>query len=147
MVKCQFLTALAEVKRTEKNKVYSKGTLYIQVSACKRGGESAWMILKKESILEDKYAVVIPTVEIIPEYLKIALEYQTPAWHAKYVGTNINISMDSFKFLKVQYETDLDTQKRYVEMIETAEKCAENEKKMIEELKTMKEWYLKKLFI
>lgn len=120
MFKHQYLTSLAEVKRTEKGRIYPKGTLYIQVSACKRGGEGAWNILDHESTLEDKYAVAIPKIDIIPKYLQIALDYQTPRWHARYVGTNINISMDTFDSLEVEYDDDLEKQKRYVEMIEAA---------------------------
>ena len=147
MFKHQYLTSLAEVKRTEKGRMYPKGTLYIQVSACKRGGEDAWNILDHESTLEDKYAVAVPKIDIIPKYLQIALDYQTPRWHARYVGTNINISMDAFDFLEVEYDDDLEKQKRYVEMIEAAEKAAEDEERIIEEYKKMKAWYLKKLFV
>lgn len=145
MNKRQYLTSLAEVERTQKGKIYKKGTVFIQVSACKRGGEGAWEILKEASALEDKYAVVIPKIEIIPEYFKMALERYTPAWHARYVGTNINISMDAFNFLQIEYTTDLNEQKRYVEMMETVEKAIAEQEQIIDEYKKMKEWYLGKM--
>lgn len=147
MIRYQYLTSLAEVKRTEKGRMYLKGTLYIQVSACKRGGEDAWNILDHDSALEDKFAVAIPKAEIIPKYLQIALNYQTPRWFARYVGTNINISMDAFDFLEIEYDDDLEKQKRCVEMIDIAEKTAENQNRIIEEYKKMKDWYLQKMFV
>lgn len=147
MVKCQCLTSLAVVKRVEKSKIYPKGTLYIQVSACKRGGEEAWNILDEESTLEDKYAVVIPNIEIIPEYLKIALDYQTPSWHARYVGTNINISMSAFDYFEIEYDSDLEKQKRCVEMIKVAEKAIAEEQSLVDDYKQMKAWYLTKMFV
>lgn len=146
MDKQQYLTSLAEVERAKKDKKYKKGTIYIQVSACKRGGESAWNILKEESTLESKYAVVIPKIEIMPEYLKLALERYTPEWHARYVGTNINISMDAFEFLQIKYSTDLNKQKRYVEMVNTVEKAISEQEEIVDEYVKMKEWYLGKMF-
>lgn len=146
MDKRQYLTSLAEVERAKKDRRYEKGTVYIQVSACKRGGESAWNILKEESTLEVKYAVVIPKIEIIPEYLKLVLERYTPEWHARYVGTNINISMDAFEFLQVQYSTDLNEQKRCIEMVNTVEKAIIEQEEIVEKYAEMKRWYLGKMF-
>jgi len=59
MIRRHYLTDIADVKRTEKNRVYPKGTIYIQVSACKRNAEGMWMITDHDTPLDDKYAVVL----------------------------------------------------------------------------------------
>lgn len=152
MDKCQSLTSsvltdIAEVRRTEKGKIYPKGTVYIQVSACNKNSKDSWMILEDPGCLEDKYAVAIPNIDIEPDYFRIALEEATPEWFARYVGTNINISMDAFKYFIVRYNENKEQQAKYVEMIRTVEKEIALVRESIAANKDIKEWYLSKMFV
>lgn len=140
------ITEIATVERTQKGRLYPTGTVYIQVSACKRAGQDAWMISESEGPLEDKYAVVLPNIEINPKYLKLALEAVTPDWHRRYVGTNINISMDAFKYLKIYYTPNIKEQLEVVEAFSVVDKEIELIEKQIEAEKTVKKWFLRKLF-
>lgn len=140
------LTEIADVERAKKNQIYPKNTIYIQVSACKRNTEDAWMILDKESLLDGKYAVITPRINIIPKYLKYSLESSSEEWHERYIGSNINISMNDFKYLKVRYTENIEHQKKVVEMFEETEFLIEQEQKIIEDYKQVKEWYLDGMF-
>lgn len=140
------LTEIADVERAKKNQIYPKNTVYIQVSACKRNTEDAWMILDKESALDGKYAVITPRINIIPKYLKYSLESSSEEWHERYIGSNINIGMDDFKYLKVRYTENIEHQKEVVEMFEETEFLIEQEEKIIEDYKQVKEWYLDGMF-
>lgn len=145
LISCK-LTDIASVERTKKDYVYPAGTIYIQVSACKRNSEDAWMILTEDSTLEDKYAVILPTIKINPEYLKYSIESVSEEWHERYVGTNINISMDAFKYLVINYHPNMDEQEKVVEKIKEVEFLIEAEQNIINNYKGVKEWYLDKLF-
>lgn len=145
LISCK-LTDIASVERTKKGHVYPAGTIYIQVSACKRNSENAWMILMEDSTLEDKYAVILPTIKINPEYLKYSIESVSEEWHERYVGTNINISMDAFKYLVINYHPNMDEQEKVVEKIKEVEFLIEAEQNIINNYKGVKEWYLDKLF-
>lgn len=141
------LTDIAEVRRVEKNRVYPQGTVYIQVSACNKSDKDKWMIMKEPGSLDSKYAVVVPKIDIDADYLRIALEDATPKWFARYVGTNINISMDAFKFFVVKYTEDKATQRRYGEMVKSVEEEMALIQESIEKGKKVKQWYLTKMFI
>ena len=145
LISCK-LTDIASVERTKKDYVYPAGTIYIQVSACKRNSENAWMILTEDSTLEDKYAVILPTIKINPEYLKYSIESVSEEWHERYVGTNINISMGAFKYLVINYNPDTDEQEKVVKKFKDVEMLIEAEQNIINKYKGVKEWYLDKLF-
>lgn len=141
------LTDIAEVRRAEKGKIYPKGTVYVQVSACNKSSKDSWMILEDPGCLEDKYACAIPNIDIDPDYFRIALEEATPEWFAKYVGTNINISMDAFKYFVVRYTENKEQQEKCVEMIRTIEKEIALILEGISVYKDIKEWYLSKMLV
>ena len=143
LISCK-LTDIASVERTKKDYVYPAGTIYIQVSACKRNSEDAWMILTEDSTLEDKYAVILPTIKINPEYLKYSIESVSEEWHERFVGTNINISMDAFKYLVINYDSL--SKDEFVEKIKEVQFLIEAEQNIINSYKGVKEWYLDKLF-
>lgn len=140
------LTEIAAVERAQKSKVYPIGTLYIQVSACKRAGEEAWEILGMPQGLDPKYAVAIPKIEVVPKYLQLALEAVTPEWHKKYVGTNINISMDAFKYLEVGIDMNIANQMQVVNYFRTVERQAQLLEEQIKREQQVKRWCLCKMF-
>lgn len=141
------LIDIADIQRTQKDMIYPAKTIYVQVSACKRGGEDSWMITKDAGILESKFAVAIPKIEIYPEYFLICLNAYTPEWFAKYVGTNINIAMDDFKYFEIGYTNNIEIQKHYAEMIETADRQITLENEITDRCRTVKKWYLEKMFL
>lgn len=144
---CKPITEIATIERAQKDKLYPVGTCYIQVSACKRAGENAWQIVTdKHQSIESKYAVVIPNIGIVPKYLFRALEAATPEWHKKYVGTNINISMDAFEYLKVRYNPDILTQMQVVSYFESMDSEIELIEEQIEMEKGIKKYFLHKMF-
>lgn len=140
------LTEITTVERAQKSKVYPIGTLYIQVSACKRAGEEAWEILGMPQGLDSKYAVAIPKIEVVPKYLQLALEAVTPEWHKKYVGTNINISMDAFKYLEVGIDMNIANQMQVVNYFRTVERQAQLLKEQVKREQQVKRWCLCKMF-
>ena len=138
---CKPLTEIADVERAQINRVYPAGTIYVQVSACKKNTDEIWNELSQEGHIDGKHAVVIPQIDIIPHYLVIALENVTAEWHSRYIGTNINISMDAFKFLNVSYHEDIKTQQEIVEAVRMVERLMWQEKEIIENLKETKRWF------
>lgn len=144
---CKTLPEIAEMERAQKGKMYPIGTLYIQVSACKRGGKDAWLIVSdKAQMIEDKYAVAIPSIGIVPRYLLLALQAVTPEWHRKYVGTNINISMDAFRYLKVYINPDIRIQMEVVAQFDIIDREIELIEEQVNFDKECKKWMLNKMF-
>ncbi|MBQ7264704.1 MAG: hypothetical protein IJS61_01250 [Firmicutes bacterium] len=135
------LTEIADIERVQKNKIYPMKTIYVQVSACKKNSEYIWYMLNDSSILEDKYAVIVPKIDIIPEYLVVVLERVTLRWMHKYVGSSINISMDLFKYLEVEFHISKEMQKFVLSILEPISE----EIKLIEE-RIEKEQAAKKIF-
>ena len=72
-------TVLADIAAIERadGRLYPAKTIYIQVSAARRRNGSFFMT-QEMAKLESKHAVIIPKIEIIPEYLLIALEKAAP---------------------------------------------------------------------
>ena len=139
------LTEIATVKRAEKNLIYPKNTIYVQVSACKKSTEYIWNILGEEGYLENKYAVVIPKINIIPEYLVVCLERVTLKWMHRYVGKAINISMDLFKYLKVDYHESVETQLFVLSILMPIKNEIELIKNRIANEKKAKNYFLAKM--
>lgn len=140
------LTDIADVVRTTKGTVYPKGTIYIQVSACSKTADNPFKLLMESSELESKYAVVLPKVDVIPEYLLEVLGTAAPKWRHRYIGTNINISMDCFKFLIVTYHRERETQQYVLDALKPFENVIEQTKAEISATQEFKQWSCDKMF-
>lgn len=141
------LTDIADVVRTTKGTVYPKGTIYIQVSACSKTEDNPFKLLGGNAELESKYAVVIPKIDIIPEYFIEVLAMAAPKWRHRYIGSNINIQMDCFKFLVVMYHNEHETQQYVIDTLEHFKNAIERTKSEIEATKEFKRWSLDKMMI
>ncbi len=139
------LIDIADVKRAA-NQIYKKDTIYIQVSAAKRSNLKMFYRLDKDAILESKYAVIVPRIEIDAEYLENILEICAAEWHHKYVGKSINIQMSAFNEFELEYHTDLETQAYIKSMIQGFDVAIQKEKRFIEEAKNYKRYLLNKMF-
>ena len=142
---CKPLTEIASIERTQKNRVYPVNTIYVQVSACRKGTEKIWNLTHKEGHLEDKYAVIEPKINVIPKYFAIALENVTAEWMHRYIGSSINISMDLFKYLKVAYHPDIKDQYLVLAVLEPIQQEIIDIEKRIEHETEMKKWFLEKM--
>lgn len=142
-----YLTNIASVERAQSNIIYPAGTIYVQVSACRKNTDEIWNILQKAGSLEGKYAIVIPEIFLIPEYFVIALERVTAEWQARYIGSNINISMDLFRFLKVYYHADVKEQVECLECLQPVIDEIATIEREIELNQQTKQWFLRKMFL
>lgn len=139
------LLDIANVDRAG-GKEYPKGTIYIQISAARRDGLSQFKILKESAVLESKYAVVIPNQYIVPEYLIYALERSGKEWRNKYVGNNINIQIDAFKWFKLQYHPDIEAQKFVVNIIQAIDNEIASVANTIQQEKELKRYMIANMF-
>lgn len=141
------LTEIATVERAKQNVVYKKGTIMIRVSAASHAGNEPFKMLKEQRNIEAGYAVVVPKINILPEYLVYSLNRRAEEWLHRYVGSNINISMDLFKYMVVEYHPDINTQEYVCGMLQTLERMEEEENSTVELLKNMKKYYLDKMMM
>ena len=139
------LLDIANVERAS-GKEYPKGTIYIQISAARRDGLSQFKMLKQSAVLESKYAVVIPNQYIVPEYLVCALERSGKEWRHKYVGNNINIQIDAFKWLKLQYHPDIEAQKFVANIMQAIDNEIASVANTIQQEKELKRYMIANMF-
>lgn len=139
------LLDIATVERA-RGKEYPNGTIYIQISAARRDGLSQFKMLKQSAVLESKYAVVIPNQYIVPEYLIFALERSGKEWRHKYVGNNINIQIDAFKWLKLQYHPDIEAQKFVVNIMQAIDNEIASVANTIQQEKELKRYMIANMF-
>ena len=132
------LLDIADIERAVKGKIYNSGTVYIQVSACRRAGLEQFFALKESQEVESKYAVILPKFPMVSEYLLEALNRCADEFMFKYVGSNINIQIETFKYFMIDWHDDLDTQRFIAAFSQTMDKALEqsdSERKHIENLK------------
>lgn len=141
------LQEIARVERCKSGVIYPAQTIYIQVSACAKNSAEKWHITNRAEELPGKYAAVIPTVPVIPLYLKEALEYSADKFFCKYIGSNINIQMELFEFYTLPFHSDLKEQTRVVDMLKPVEDDIELAEREIEAMESVKKWFLTKLII
>lgn len=142
------LKEIANIERVKKDKIYPKNTIYIRVSACNNHSkEDKFHITKEEGILETKYAVILPKVEIEPLYLLTSLEDNVDRFFSRYVGTNINIQVDTLNNFELQYDDDLEKQKLFSDMLSLIIEMEQQEQQIIDDLKDSKQYYLTNMFI
>ena len=141
------LPEVARVERCRSGVIYPARTVYIQVSACAKNSAEKWHITESAGELPGKYAAVIPTVPVIPWYLKEALEYSADEFFCRYIGSNINIQMDLFNFYTLPFYSDLKEQARVVDMLKPVEDDIELVEREIEEIGKIKKWFLEKMMV
>ena len=144
---CKSLIEIARVERAQSRTIYPEGTIYVQVSACPKYTYQIWHLSSKRGHLESKYAVVIPLIEVVPAYFILALESVTKEWQKKYIGDAINISMDLFRFLRVSYHPDLQTQMEIVRKMQVIDQAIEAEQAQVNLNKEAKKWFLDRMLI
>ena len=135
------LLDIADVQRTEKGRVYPAGTVYIQVSACKRiDAGDPFLLLERDCPLADKYAVILPKWPMAYGYLWHALNREAKRWMAKYVGSSINIQTDAFKELYLAYHFGQKEQEQVASILnDMAEECRITEAQ-IQAAENLKKW-------
>lgn len=141
------LTDLAEVKRVQKGVIYPVGTIYLRVSACSKAPNTQmWRMLEEDSELETSCAYLLPKGDWYSEYVVDALERCAPKFMERYVGKNINISMDLFDYYKLDYHYDLETQRFIASMLGDFNKEIKQTERAINEMGQFKEYHLRHLF-
>lgn len=139
------LTDICEIERAVNEKIYPPGTCYIQISACAKNSNTKWHITERHTTLPNKYAVVLPKVPIIPEYLKEALEFTAEEFFCRYIGSNINIQIGLLDFYTLPYYSELDDQRRVVEILQPIKDDIAATEKQIKSWQDTKEYFLEKM--
>lgn len=147
ILKCQRirLSDIATVERAQKKLVYPKETIYVQVSACKKTDSNIFYMTQKEGHIETKYAVIVPTEQVVPAYLKIALNNAAGEFMQKYIGDNINIQMELFKYFELDYHRDISTQRYICEKIGEVDNAIMAEQLLCDNWKDFKKVMLDKM--
>lgn len=140
------LIDVARVERAVTGKIYPAGTVYIQVSACRRADLEQFRITKEAGTLEGKFAAIIPIRPVIPEYLQITLENSAEEFMRRYVGTNINIQMSAFNNFTLRWQDDLEAQRFVADSLSAIQRGLEAEEGEINRLQAMKQFFREALF-
>lgn len=141
------LPEIAKIERCRTGVIYPELTIYIQVSACAKNSTEKWHITETAGELPGKYAAVIPTVPVLPWYLKEALEYSADEFFCRYIGSNINIQMELFDLYLLPFHSDLNEQARVVNTLKPIKDDIEYTKQEIEKVKNIKNWFMGELII
>ena len=141
------LKDICDIERAVSDKIYPPGTNYIQVSACAKSSAVKWHITDRHTNLSGKYAVVIPKVSIIPEYLNEALEYTAEEFFERYIGSSINIQMNLFDFYKVPFYPDKYDQQRVLDTLRPIKQDIEATEKEIDYWGSLKGYFIEKMFV
>lgn len=141
------LLEMADIERAVKGKIYKSGTIYIQVSACRRAGLEQFFALKESREIENKYVVILPKLHVVNEYLLEALNRCADEFMFKYVGSNINIQIETFKYFMLNYHDDLDTQQFIAAFSQTMNKALEVSDSEMKQVENLKKYMLANLMI
>lgn len=141
------LPEVAKIERCRTGVIYPELTIYIQVSACAKNSTEKWHITETAGELPGKYAAVIPTVPVLPLYLKEALEYSADEFFCRYIGSNINIQMELFDLYLLPFHSDLNEQTRVVNTLKPIKDDIECIKQEIEAVKCVKTYFLEKMIL
>lgn len=136
---------IADVERAVNGKIYPAGTVYIQVSACRKAGREQFMETAEAGTLESKFAVILPKVPTAPGYLRVALENGAEEFMRKYVGSNINIQPDNFKFFRLGWHDKVEDQKRVADILGAMEDHIHATERCLESLSKTKNFFLDKV--
>lgn len=141
------LSEIAKIERCRTGVIYPKLTIYIQVSACAKNSIEKWHIADTAGELPGKYAAVIPTVPVLPWYLKEALEYSADEFFCRYIGSNINIQMELFDLYLLPFHSDLNDQALVVNTIKPIKDDIEYATMELKAVENMKKWFLAKMTV
>lgn len=136
------LKEICEIRRCDGSKM-QKGTIYLRVSA----SDKKVKILEEEKELESKFAHIEQKEKrMSQEFLYHCLERTEDVFYKKFVGTNINIQIESIGEWEIEITDDKQLQETIVNTMREIEQAEEKERKQIEELKNFKKVMLSKLF-
>lgn len=102
--------------------------------------------MKQAAELPGKYAVIRPTVEVIPAYMVQALRVNTEEWQRRYIGDAINIAMELFQYLPVVFHPDIEHQADVLEKIAMIDEAIREEEELIKLEKNAKAFFLQNIF-
>lgn len=133
---------IADIERAVNGKIYPAGCTLMPLSAA----QSSPLIYHSErGTVETRYAVIQPHEDVNSEYLFTIIERAYPRFKSKYM-TTINMQFGQLKFLMVDYHPDRQTQDYVADMVHQVHALEEQERKIIEELKEQKRYYLGTMF-
>lgn len=105
MIKNKYLNQVAEIEgRPKKNKIYPVGTIIIQISAT----NGQVLFLREDKMIEEKYAVILPTIE--PYYLYSVIKKTFPFYFAKKRET-LNFKVEELQNFSLPIHQDLKRQR------------------------------------
>ena len=136
---------IADVVRCGGGVIFPAGTCYIQVSACAKNSADKWHITKTAGELPGKYAAVIPKVPVLPLYLREALESAAEEFFCRYIGSNINIQMELFKYYVLPFHWDLTEQQNVIDVLLPMERAITAVEREIELVQKIKGYCLDKM--
>lgn len=140
------LIDVADIERCRSGVVYPAGTCYIQVSACAKNSAAKWHITEQDTELPGKYAAVLPKIPIVPLYLLETLEYSADEFFCRYVGSNINIQLDIFKYYTISLHERLEDQQEVVNVLTPIKQDIEITQREISRWHDLKTFSLENMF-
>ena len=141
------IKSVCELERSVKNKVYKKGTCYMQMSAVS-GTRQIWHLLDCDShVTPGKYMMFLPKegTTYDGEYLYIMLEKEVPDFIKRYC-TTMNIQKEAFDHLSILWITDDAERREYVMLMHMQKACIDQEKKLIESVRMFKKVMMSLMF-
>lgn len=133
---------IADVERAVNGKNYPAGCTLMPLSAAQ---SSPLVYHKNKGTVKTRYAVIKPHSDVNAEYLFTIIERAYPRFKSKYM-TTINMQFGQLKFLMVDYHPDRQSQDYVADMVRQVHTLEEQERKIIEELKEQKRYYLGTMF-
>lgn len=133
---------IADVERAVNGKNYPEGCTLMPLSAAQ---SSPLVYHGARGPVETRYAVIQPHEDVNPEYLFTIIERAYSRFKAKRM-TTINMQFGQLKFLMVDYHPDRQAQEYVANMVRQVFMLEEQERKIIEELKEQKRYYLGTMF-
>lgn len=130
---------VADFERSKKNKIYSKGSILIQLSATK--GQMKYMTC--EGTVDAKYGVI--QSKINSKYLYYVLDMVMCEFLRKY-QTGLNINPEIFKYLYFDIHTDEQVQNSVVKMLDFLEEGITSAEKEKEQSRSFKQYHLNGMF-
>lgn len=137
------ITDVAELERAKKNKIYEKGCTLIQISAT----DGQVVYLEKTENVAEKYLVVIPKKnKVIDYYLYLCIYRSFPKFFHR-IKTGLNIQAETIKEFEFNFHEDMETQQYLADMLQELEYSIRKCEQSIDNVKTMKEYFSKTMFV
>lgn len=136
------LTEIATIERAKKDKVYSCGSICIQISATK--GQLKY--LEENSSVDSKYAVITPNGSINERFLYYLLEKELPEFLHKY-QTGLNIKPEIFEYLNLTYPIEKSTQRIVARVLDLLDEYINLTMLYLSILEEIKRYFISVMFI